>query len=457
MLVDLQEKLREIGRLDVYKSVGDKALEYFAELRAEDVSKKTLAQRARNLRQIGEVSMDQGEWSAALAAFNESLLITEKLAAFDRQNAEAQIDLANSHFYVGHVHWQRGELKEARLHFETVLPIVDAVSEREPDNTNWLSEKGYAYTNLGRVLELEGALEAALVAYTGVMTANQQLVALEPENPEWELELGFAHNNIGKLITALGQLDEAESHYRKDLEIKARIYAGKPAHNYWRSYLGVSQFYLGQLLVLKGNYPEAETHLLAALDNFDFLVEVDPYRHNWVVRRANIVRELGKLNVMSARIDRGSEYLESSIKVLNELVKSNQENPGWRRNLTWSLLYASNHESRQGESDVAVEHLDAAKLHIAKLIEQEPNDRETQLLAVRADLCEAQVADNRDSGSDQAVLQSALVKLGQYFPETSDPRVLELEMLALMGLDRPDDARLIQERLQLMGFMGQTT
>jgi tetratricopeptide (TPR) repeat protein len=142
MLVDLQEKLREIGRLDVFESVGDKALEYFAKLRAEDVSEETLAQRARNLRQIGEVNMDQGDWPAALEAFNESLLIMERLTALDRQNAGLQIDLANSHFYIGYVNWQRGALKEARLHFEIVLPIVDAVSEREPENANWLRERG---------------------------------------------------------------------------------------------------------------------------------------------------------------------------------------------------------------------------------------------------------------------------------------------------------------------------
>ena len=55
MLGDLQGELREIGRLDIYESVGDKALEYFSALDHEDDSDTSLKQRARNLRQIGNV------------------------------------------------------------------------------------------------------------------------------------------------------------------------------------------------------------------------------------------------------------------------------------------------------------------------------------------------------------------------------------------------------------------
>lgn len=211
------------------------------------------------------------------------------------------------------------------------------------------------------------------------------------------------------------------------------------------------------MLVLKGDFSEAETHLSDALDNFDFLIEVDPDQQHWVARRANIVRELGRLYVNTARVDRGSEYLASSIKVLRELLESNKDNSGWRRNLTWSLLYAADYQTRWDQTDVAAENLDAAKLHISMLLAQKTTNRETHLLDIYAELCAAQIADNRDTGSDKAASLSALEKLTRYFPGTSDPRALELEMLALTRLDRPDHARLIHERLQAMGFKGRTS
>ena len=78
MLGDLQEQLRKIGRLDVFQSVGDEALEYFASQRSGDDSEETLSQRARNLLQIGEIRMEQGDLPAALEAFSESLLTMER-------------------------------------------------------------------------------------------------------------------------------------------------------------------------------------------------------------------------------------------------------------------------------------------------------------------------------------------------------------------------------------------
>ena len=101
MLGDLREQLGKIGRLDVFQSVGDKALEYFTAQRDGNASEYTLSQRARNLRQIGEVRLGQGNLAAALEAFSESLLIMEKLAGAAPANVETQIGLANSLFYVG--------------------------------------------------------------------------------------------------------------------------------------------------------------------------------------------------------------------------------------------------------------------------------------------------------------------------------------------------------------------
>ena len=147
---------------------------------ARRIERPGVYQRARNLRQIGEVRSSEGNLAAALEAFNESLLIMERLAGAAPGNVETQIGLANSLFYVGFIHWQRGELREARTFFERVIPIVDQAVNQEPDNTTMLIERAYAHTNLGRVLELEGAYQEALLAYRAVIDVNQRLVSLQP-------------------------------------------------------------------------------------------------------------------------------------------------------------------------------------------------------------------------------------------------------------------------------------
>jgi tetratricopeptide (TPR) repeat protein len=155
MLGDLREQLHEIGRLDVFESVGDKALEYFTRQDPDQESDRSLAQRARNLRQIGEVRREQGDLDAAMEAFNQSLRYADQMARRAPQDPEANLSMANSLFYLGYIHWQRGELAEARGIFESIIPIVDGVSALDPDNPDWLVERAYANTNLGRLLELD--------------------------------------------------------------------------------------------------------------------------------------------------------------------------------------------------------------------------------------------------------------------------------------------------------------
>lgn len=455
MLGDLREQLEEIQRLDLYQSIGDKALEYFAALDDKDASDYALAQRARNLRQIGEVRLYQGELSSALVPFEESRQIMERLVRRDTSNAENQIALANSHYYIGAVHWQRGELAQAREQFERALPLVDGVSASDPDNPSWLVERGYAYTNIGRVLELEGRLGEAREAYLTVIAVNERLVELEPESPEWALELAFAHNNIGKLVAALGRLDEAEESYRRDLAMKAQVLETNPRHNVWRAYTAVSRFFLGQLLADRGEYEEADEHLSVAMSELEDLTSIDPARIEWQSRLASVRRELGKvLLVDPGRIEQGLELIRSSIELLAPLSMTDEDDAGSRAQLVRSLVLLSCLEAGRGRAEYAADRLRTAEPHIAWLVRREPGSRDTQQLAVHADVCAARATAAGDSDSAEQSYRRALERLQRHFPATSDPRILELQAIVLAGLGRAAEAAEIEHRLRQMGYVG---
>ena len=451
MLGNLMERLRQIGRLDVYETISDEALVYFAEQNDVDVSDRTLAQRAKNLRQIGEIRMDQGDLAAAMVAFEESLLISARLVERDTEDARAQVGLANSHFYVGHVHYLGGNIVAARAQFEQVLPIVNRLAENEPANAEWLIERAYAYTNLGRVLELEGKLQEALVAYETVMSTNERLVELEPLNDDWHLEVAFAHNNIGKLVASLGRLDEAELNYRRDLTIKQRIFDSNPRHNLWRDYLGVSQYYLGKLLLERSKLAEAEEHLQAARENFDFLFDIDPERTNWRQRYANIERELGRLYVATERYDDGSLHLNTSIQMLDSLLQDDAANVRWRRELVQSLIVTACFEARRGKLPRAEDLLETAKGHLGTLQEGEIDNRESQALSIHAHVCAATIAAKTDDSVVNRNAYQALEKLESYFPESADPQILKLKSLALAAASRADEAEELRNHLLKMG------
>jgi tetratricopeptide (TPR) repeat protein len=453
MLGDLHERMREIGRLDIYESVGDKALEYFSALRDEDLSTRALSQRAKSLRQIGEVRMDQGDLAAALEAYEESLLITTRLAAEAPNDAETQIGHANSHFYVGHIHWLRGDLPSAAEHFEAVLPIVNRVVDAHPEHAEYLLEKAFAYSNLGRVQELSGEYEQALTAYETVMEVNRHLVELDADNPEFQVELGFAHQNIGILATRLGRLQEAAAHFREDLAIKTRVLATNPEHTIWRSYVAVSQYFLGQLLISAGELEEAQDLLSASLQTMEVLAEIDPDRKEWVFRRARTQRELARLSARFGDPAASDAYLESSIRDLRALVALDEANALWRRDLARSLLVAADIHERRQQHDRASAYLERAETHLAALVDLEPStSQDTWAVRIHADICRALLAADQDSGMAESAARAALENIEDNFKGTADPRILELKSEALSRLGREEEADRIRVQLRAMGF-----
>jgi len=445
MLGDLREQLHEIQRLDIFQSVGDKAMDYFSLLEEEDESNHSLFQRAMAMHHIGEVRQDQGNLTAAHEAFTESVRIMETVVQRDPTNADAQLELANSYFFVGYVYWEQGDLGAAREQFERVLPIVTGLRDGDPTNTTWLLETGYAYTNLGRVLELEGALGEALAAYEQVMLTNEKLIDLEPEEPDWQLELGFAHNNLGKLITSLGRLHEAREHYSADLGIKTRLLQANPDHELWQSYEADSQYFLGWLLANIGDVEEGVRLLESAQGTYLRLTTLSPDHALFLDRRARVERRLAAALQLHGDLGRALSFSGSSRGLSSALLDQDGSNSRWRRGLLEAIFVAAEiSQSVSDDAGVARAAGDAAS-HVQLLLEQEPDNLETQQLAVRHSLLMAR-------HQSVAFAEDALTRLDQYFADSMDPWVLDLRVEAMDMLDMAADADNLREQLRDMGF-----
>ena len=378
MLGDLREKLHEIGRLDLFTVVNDKVLDYFTSMTDEGHNDEVLHQKAEVLRQIGEVRINQGEATLALESFRESLTIAQQLANRNPLNADWQIALANSHFYIGYIHWQRDELEAARREFEATLPIVSAVSEREPNNTEWLVERGYVYTNLGRVLEVQGQLSQALDIYLESKVINDRLVELAPDNTEYRLELGFAHNSIGNIMQSLGQFDAAEEHFDRDLEIKLAVSAEYPDHNLWSSYAATSHVYKGRILAVRGQYAGAHTQYALALSRIESLLAIDPEHTDWLEKLASYERELGAITRRELAVEEAIQHIDTSVNTFERLVEIDDSMTLWQRGLAISQLEAARLERMRHDYVLALDFATVANSSLAILLEHEPSNQKTK-------------------------------------------------------------------------------
>lgn len=453
MLGDLREGLHEIGRLDVFMRVGDKAMEYFSAQADEDADDYLLSQRSKALRQIGSVRLIQGETANALESFRESLAIAERLAARDQESTDRQIALANSHFYIGSVHWQRGELGAARQAFETVISIVDVASNRKPDDPALLMERAYAYTNLGRILELEGNLDLALNIYHDIGEINQHLLNLKPDDTDYQLEVGFSHNNLGKLVESMGQLEQAENHFREDLEIKQRVSQANPAHNLWQQYAASSHVFLARNLILRGNGQESRRHYESALQIVRKLLQIDEENSDWLEMLAIYEQELGALDRREGQFAAAERRIRDSNAIFIKLLLIDQNMSWWQKGLAQGQVEAARLAILRGSPMLALEEVNASLSAFEILLENQPENQETQRLLAAALLTKGDAQDaSGDSVSANEAWGGTLTRFDTIFTGSNDPKVQDIHAALLVRTGQQAQAESTVANLQALGY-----
>jgi tetratricopeptide (TPR) repeat protein len=453
MVGDLHQRLQEIGRLDVFMSVGNKAMEYFSSLPDEDVDNKVLRQRAEVLSQIGNTRLDQAELAAALESFREASAISLRLANTDPSNTDWQIALANSYFWIGLVHWQRGELQAAGDEFQKVIPIVNRVAQLEPGNPEWLAEKGYAYTNLARVLELRGELERALDLYREIAAINDQMLALEPDNVDYQLEVGFAHNNIGKVVQSLGRLEEAAGHFKADLEIKQAISDSDPNNNLWRVYLATSHQYLGRNAMPRGEYDMARDAFSSAVELVAILYRLDPENTDRRERLATYYRELAAVEIQRLRLDAANVALDESSKLWSGLLRSDEKKWSWRAGAGQTGIYQAWLALVKDDGEGARAYSSEATAVFEELRDRDPSNLEALKNLVLAGLVAGDAL--AATGSRQSAIEAweeALTNLGAAPANGRIPELIELSAALRLRLGQDGQARADLDSLDAMGY-----
>ena len=101
---------------------------------------------------VGDVQVAQGDLAAALAAYQASLAIRERLADADPSNAGWQRDLSVSLEKLGDLKSARGDLDGALADFEQSLAIRRTPGRRRPEQRRLAARSGGLPRKAGRVL-----------------------------------------------------------------------------------------------------------------------------------------------------------------------------------------------------------------------------------------------------------------------------------------------------------------
>ncbi|MGN6730078.1 MAG: TIR domain-containing protein [Rhodanobacteraceae bacterium] len=450
MLGDLNDKLAQVSRLDIMQAVDDKAMAYFQSLPVTDVTDEALAQRAKALEKIGAVRSDSGNSEGAIAAFRASAAISSRLAAKAPADAARQIAYSRTLAYIGMSHWTEGKLDDAQHDFEAARRVLQTSLARRSNNPPLLVQLSYIDNDIGHVLETRGQTAAAAVAYQRKLDEAKQAVSAKPNDTDYLSNLGSAHNNVGKLALQRGDLATAIAEYRTDDAIETRLSARDPRDNPQRQNMLRVRAILGRTLALAGDTAGGIRDLRQSVQLAAQLTRFEPQQAGFQEYLALYSSQLARLQRFAGDAPGAATSNATAVRILAALTRKDPGNQDWQSEYAEALTEQAAQQLGTGNTDGARASARSALDILGPALAKHPDDRGTLLATVEATLLLARI--NGDSDTARTLRAQALRTVQAVKTDPGDPRLLALQIEALLALGKKEEAQPLLKRVWNSGY-----
>jgi tetratricopeptide (TPR) repeat protein len=452
MLTDLNDRLREVQRLDILEAVDNKAMAYFATLPVDDVTDQTLALRSKALQKIGNVRQDEGQLEAALESYLAASELGAELLRRSPDDAERAAAYGETLNHVGNAQYFQGDRDRALESFTRAAELLERATANRPQD-DWLEVLSSARTNAGRVLETRGEFETARTLYESVLSTATLLASRHPDDIQRQADLADAHDSLGKIALEQGKLAQAIDDYRDVRRIKTELSSRNPENRDAAERLLISDAILGRTLALCGASDEAMEHVRAAVDAAQALVAFDAKQVDWRFWLGKYGVQLGSLARSASRLQEAARHDDAALRVLSDLVATDGSNSTWQRELASAQVESARLRLALGEPVAAGTLLEAALATLARENAAGRGDRNLRLLEAQAHIVAGQLAAQRN---EEAAAREHWVQAREAIANDvsvgANPNFLSAWASAHLLLGSPDAAQNAIDQLVAMGY-----
>lgn len=453
MLGDLREKLTTVGRLDLMRTMDDKASVYFAALDPRDLSDRALEQQARALTGIGQVRLEEGDHDAAMAAFREAH--SRSTALWQRQpgNGQRLFDLAQAEYWIGNVAYQQGRNDDAEVWFGHYRDSALRLAALDRDNFAWQQEVAYGYNNLAVLDERRGRYAEAEQAMRKVLALSRQWSQAQPDDIELRASVADSVSWLGSLTAQQGKLAEAEDLFAEHVSLFARNASIEPGHVRWQERKADALILLAKVQTQRGRLAEAKASIAAALPLAVTLARQDPSNHAWQVTPGICHWWQSQLAAAASEPALADALATDAATVFARSQAAEPKDERVRRWLAKARHLQAQLALARGDAAAARIKLAASAELIGIAAGDDPDESLRVLQAERLVLSgEAAQAAGDDAGARATWQQAEQLLLADSGAEIPFGR-LEVLLRALHHLDRHEQTQAHQQRLADAGYL----
>jgi tetratricopeptide (TPR) repeat protein len=290
MLTDLKDKLEPVGRLDILKSVVDRAMAYYADQDLKSLDDDALARRAKAMTQLGTIDFRLNDFDAAAAAYAASEQATGELLRRAPNDPDRIFDHAQNVFYVGEVAFRRYDKVKSEAQNLEYLRLAQRLVDIDGDNPRSHLELAYATSNIGTVKFEAGRYAEAIPYFEKSIAARKDLVNADPDNPKFRIAYAYAMSWLGYAELERGNFRGAIAVFREQLAAYDPLWKENPDNYTALDAVVTAQRRMADAYLLLGEVDEAAAVNEAAEKTADRLIMRDARNANWSINAAHIER-----------------------------------------------------------------------------------------------------------------------------------------------------------------------
>lgn len=277
---------------------------------------------ARTYGGIGKLFAATGRINDAFEAQQKALAVQLHLTAEHADQPEYANDLANTHNNIGAMLQAAGNSNEALAVHQRALAILEPLHSKNPKFAKYANDLAATNGNIGNLWLAAGNMPAALEAYQKSQAAYDLLTRQHPTINEYLGGLAATHGNIGNLKFATGKRDDALESYRKALDYYQKLATENPTLTRYSNALADTQTNLGLALHATGKLPEAQAALERASTIYDRLARENPSVVDFKVGLGGASLHLGNLHGQKDDAVNATVRFTTAIVSLCEALKS---------------------------------------------------------------------------------------------------------------------------------------
>jgi len=201
---------------------------------------------------LGDLHRDLREPARAREYYERALEMDERLVAQAPENTGYARDLSHSRIKLANLRLDVARLAlsepiRAREYYERNLVIAERLAAREPENADYADGLSNNCRVLGDLHRALGEPARAHEYYKRAMETAEWATAQAPKNAGYARDLSVSCNKLGDLLLDLGEPARARGYYERALETRERLAALAPENADWQRDLYVSYWRMAAL------------------------------------------------------------------------------------------------------------------------------------------------------------------------------------------------------------------